>query len=260
MKYTTLIFILLFLFTLSAHAQNTTVCAVKYKDSDHNLSTINYWFYKDKYVYIMERNLKGQFLNGFPVLINKVMTTQTDTIKYNKEFNDLIKDLTAQNSNEPEDLWTKQYNTNIENSARYLPGFKKYYMLVDTVPIMTNWKILDDTLTILGFKCQKAKITKDKIEYIAWFTTQLPYNAGPDNFNGLPGLILKLIYPHRKMSVDAVEILTPFKGIVPKMKEDITLVTQKEWVALVDESNKKSKEAHDNYIKQLVKDIETKKN
>lgn len=53
-----------------------------------------------------------------------------------------------------------------------------------------DWKITDETKMIAGYKCQKA--TSDFLGYpfIAWFTKDLPKNAGPDKFNSLPGTIL----------------------------------------------------------------------
>lgn len=55
-----------------------------------------------------------------------------------------------------------------------------------------NWEIQTDTLTILGFHCQKATCTWRGRDYEAWFTTEIPTNDGPMKFSGLPGLIVKV--------------------------------------------------------------------
>jgi GLPGLI family protein len=68
-------------------------------------------------------------------------------------------------------------------------GFKCYY--TDSLHAF-NWKILQDTLTILDYLCQKATTEYRGRSYIAWFTPALPYNNGPLKFGGLPGLIMKL--------------------------------------------------------------------
>lgn len=53
-----------------------------------------------------------------------------------------------------------------------------------------EWDILDETKDILGFKCYKA-VSKDKSYfYTAWFTKEIPIQAGPSSFNNLPGLVL----------------------------------------------------------------------
>lgn len=55
-----------------------------------------------------------------------------------------------------------------------------------------NWKIYSDTLTINGYKSQKAKTSFGGREYEAWFTTDIPISDGPYKFCGLPGLITKI--------------------------------------------------------------------
>jgi GLPGLI family protein len=68
-------------------------------------------------------------------------------------------------------------------------GFQCYY--IDTLNSF-QWKIMSDTITILGYVCQKATANFRGRNWIAWFTTALPYDNGPLKFGGLPGLILKL--------------------------------------------------------------------
>ncbi|MBC7652522.1 MAG: GLPGLI family protein [Deinococcales bacterium] len=256
MKYTTLILIQIFSIVFLATAQNTTVCAVKYKEYNTNLGTYNYWFYKDMYVHITEPNYKAQFINGFPVLINNVMTTQTDTLKFNKEFNEFVSDMKAQLTKAPGRVEIKQYNSDTTKSSIFLDGLKKNYVVLDTLVALNRWDILDDTETFMGYKCQKATINYNNEKYTAWFTTKLPYNAGPVDFRGLPGLILKVSNSSRKFGYEAVEILLPYKGVIPMFNSvgETISIRSVEWAALINEDNKKRKEAHDNMIKQLIKD------
>lgn len=55
-----------------------------------------------------------------------------------------------------------------------------------------DWQILPDTLTVAGYKCQKATTTFYNTPVSAWFTKALSVSAGPYLFHALPGLILKI--------------------------------------------------------------------
>ncbi|WP_139421086.1 GLPGLI family protein [Chryseobacterium mulctrae] len=54
-----------------------------------------------------------------------------------------------------------------------------------------NWKILSETTKIGDYKVQKAETDFGGRKWIAWFTTDLPYQDGPYKFSGLPGLVVK---------------------------------------------------------------------
>ncbi len=55
-----------------------------------------------------------------------------------------------------------------------------------------DWQIELDTMTYLGYHCQKATCTWRGRDYVAWFTPEIPVNDGPMKFFGLPGLIVKV--------------------------------------------------------------------
>jgi GLPGLI family protein len=52
-----------------------------------------------------------------------------------------------------------------------------------------NWKITNDTTTIFGIQCVKAKSDSG---VTVWFAPSIPVNSGPGVFYGLPGLILQV--------------------------------------------------------------------
>lgn len=56
-----------------------------------------------------------------------------------------------------------------------------------------KWKIKNDTLTINGFKCQKATTFYAGRNYEAWFSNTIPISDGPYKFRGLPGLVIKVL-------------------------------------------------------------------
>lgn len=54
-----------------------------------------------------------------------------------------------------------------------------------------QWKLSNDTLTILSYICHKAECNFKGRNWTAWFTTEIPSSEGPWKLYGLPGLILK---------------------------------------------------------------------
>ena len=55
-----------------------------------------------------------------------------------------------------------------------------------------SWKIVSDTTTISGYKCQKAECDFGNRHWVAWFSLQVPISDGPYKFCGLPGLIMQI--------------------------------------------------------------------
>jgi GLPGLI family protein len=256
MKKTLLFFSQLFFLVLFSHAQTNSVCLVKYKDYKTNLGTYNYWYSKDKLISMNEPNLKNMYSKGFPVIINGVMTTQTDTVKYKKEFYEFLSDVSQQMKSRKERVIYKDYASDIIKTSVYLYDVKKNYIVVDTLVKMDNWELLNETKDILSYKCQKAVITYKGEKFYAWFATQLAYNAGPDGFRGLPGLILKVSNTAENMGFEAIEIEVPHKGMIPQFDEVGEVISQTEWIKIANESIRKSREAAENRRKQLQKENE----
>lgn len=70
------------------------------------------------------------------------------------------------------------------------------YILQDKVSYKDEkpfeWKILGDKAKIGEYNAQKATATLGGRNWIAWFTTDVPFQDGPYKFRGLPGLIVKV--------------------------------------------------------------------
>jgi GLPGLI family protein len=84
---------------------------------------------------------------------------------------------------------------NFENNTikNILTMLGKVYIIEDTL-IAQDWKILNDIKEVAGHICMNASWndTLKKQMVIAWFALDLPVSAGPEQFCGLPGLILEV--------------------------------------------------------------------
>jgi len=85
--------------------------------------------------------------------------------------------------------------------------FGKQFLIKDTLN-NRNWELVNETKNIGVYTCFKATLTEEiKTQTIsnegmetltkqrttsAWYTPQIPINNGPDDFFGLPGLILEI--------------------------------------------------------------------
>ena len=69
-----------------------------------------------------------------------------------------------------------------------------------------QWKLHNETMTILEHCCQKATCQWRGRDYVAWFAPDIPVKRGPWRFNGLPGLILKIYDTNRFYTFEAVSL------------------------------------------------------
>ncbi|SFE68973.1 GLPGLI family protein [Thermoflexibacter ruber] len=58
--------------------------------------------------------------------------------------------------------------------------------------LINSWKLSSDTMTIKGYRCNKATLAFRGRNYTAWYTTEIPFSDGPYKFSGLPGLIVSI--------------------------------------------------------------------
>ncbi len=103
--------------------------------------------------------------------------------------------------------------------------FDKKFLIADSIR-RGNWKLSDETKTILNHLCRKAvsqrigkrmmmsmdngkmerKEVDDTSTIAAWFTTDIPVSAGPEVQGQLPGLILSLEINNGRTVYTALEI------------------------------------------------------
>jgi GLPGLI family protein len=188
------------------------LCALFY----NNLNAQDYIF-NGKIEYAKEtKNLSGEYVvksNGEShTYFNKdyYLYQQSTTLDVEKQIDRLIKllpkeageldsfELKRQRVNlkkQLEDQLSKKLNpisiVNYSQSIAYKPKIigDINYCLVDTLGKI-DWQLLNDTLTIEGLLCQKAKGWFVGKYYFVWFAPQIAFPAGPLNMHGLPGIIV----------------------------------------------------------------------
>lgn len=89
----------------------------------------------------------------------------------------------------------------IEKVITYLE--RDYLLPIEEI---LNWKITSEQKMIGKYKSQKAETTYGGRNWIAWFTTELPFSDGPYVFNGLPGLIVSLQDSNNEYSFNLIEV------------------------------------------------------
>jgi GLPGLI family protein len=142
-----------------------------------------------------------------------------------------------------DDPMLNQFNTIFtdiknKNSVDQKKVFEETYLVKDSTRKI-RWKITDETREIAGYTCRRANgIYLDSIYVVAFYTTRIPVEGGPESFNGLPGMILGVALPHENVTWFATKVTEgsiPQDAIVPPKKGKPT--NEKEfWKTLHDAS------------------------
>lgn len=144
---------------------------------------------------------KSTFINfGFSSIPEEQKTEQTD-ISGHSSVN--IVKYEDNNGQKPE--YQKLFLKDSLISHESVYGEKKYHIITEKLPNL-KWEILNDTLSILGFKTQKAKLNFRGRTYFAWFSNEIKISDGPYKFHGLPGLILKVESTDGKFTFEAYSL------------------------------------------------------
>jgi GLPGLI family protein len=107
--------------------------------------------------------------------------------------------------------------------------FGEQFLIIDTIK-RDKWKLTEETKTIAGHLCRKAvartKIAaqgmrftvggpnagsqqapqEKEVEAVAWYAEDIVSPAGPDNYNGLPGVILEMDIDEGAIVFQALEV------------------------------------------------------
>jgi len=136
--------------------------------------------------------------------------------------------------------------------------FGKEFLIVDPIE-KPNWELVDESKKIGDYTCFKAKLLipvseKQKKEYeeflkkeeiksslfkmqepkdktiTAWYTPEVPVSFGPNNYWGLPGLILEISEP--ELIILCSKLVLNTKGSTIKVPNKGKKVSQKEFDAI----------------------------
>jgi GLPGLI family protein len=123
----------------------------------------------------------------------------------------------------PKNILYRNLETDKVIESREFMG--RTFLVKDDVKAL-KWKLSPDKKTVLKYSCQKATLVDSTKTVVAWFTSEIPLPAGPETFNGLPGLILELDMDNgaRTFIADKVEFKSLEKNAIkaPTKGKDCT--------------------------------------
>lgn len=115
---------------------------------------------------------------------------------------------------------------NFSQDSMYFVDMKNEPFIVATksMPRLNKWKILPDTMTILGYICQKACwVHNDRETHEAWYAVDIPIMDGPETYFGLPGLILEIhIFGSFIIRASKIELGSCPESLTPVWKTKIS--------------------------------------
>jgi len=131
----------------------------------------------------------------------------------------------------------------------------RFFLIEDEIENQA-WKPGTNRRKIQGFVCMDAIMKRGKETITAWFSPNIPVSIGPENYHGLPGIILAVDINGENILLATSVDLTPLSDNMITRPPDGRKVTQEAFDKLVAEKvmefeeNQKSKsKAKGNYEK-----------
>lgn len=151
---------------------------------------------------------------------------------------------------EGSDILYKNLKENRYSNQTELLG--KVFTIKDSMR-SNDWELINETKNIGNYTCFKAQFTKDyeikkltaegEIEVetkerttVAWYTPQIPIPNGPQNFQGLPGLILEINDGELTLVCSKI-VLNPEESIHIEEPDKGKVVSQAEYDKIQKEKN-----------------------
>lgn len=227
--------------TLSCYGQQKTNYKCAYQFDILRDTIAKEYFRKEVYiVQIGEKMTKGFTYQKFyldslrehsPDLYRKLFTNSVrESIEAMRRTGEMshVRNNAFTNGAFPSDLY-KDYTKN-EIRVRDNVASQEFVYKDELKP--QEWEILDDTTTILGYHCQKAKCHFKGRDYEAWFTTEIPISEGPWKFYGLPGLITKLYDTKKHYTFELIGFQKTEEPIDTKTPADSRKIERKEFLRM----------------------------
>ena len=106
-----------------------------------------------------------------------------------------------------------------------------------------KWKITGEQKQVGSYLCQKATFQDSTQNIVAWFTPMIPVPAGPDSYNGLPGLILHMDFDEGSRQITATDIqLKALESDMITRPSEGEKITKEEFTKLREEKIKEMEE------------------
>lgn len=226
--------VLLFTSIISVIAQNSNIYIkyFKYTKSNNTKDFYEQWYTKNE---VIIRAMTVYDVDEITVQENGKFIKTRDTVRYKREFDKFRNEL-FQEGNKSQPILVREHNSNVVKKIKQLNNAT--YFIYDTLAQLQGWKITNELGNILNYSCQKAVIDYKGRQYAAWFTTQLPFTGGPNNFRNLPGMILKVEDSNKGISYTAVHIEMPYKKeLIPDIRVTGKMVSQLEFEKIIEKTN-----------------------
>jgi GLPGLI family protein len=132
------------------------------------------------------------------------------------------------------------HKTHHNNLVKHYEKFVATRMMYQE-DINLDWQLLEDTLQIGNYICQKATTHFAGRNYTAWYTTNIALTAAPYKFNGLLGVIMRITDTDSHYQFDLLEVQNTIKSDIYTSVDEQELI-EKEKFKIVENKMKTNSE------------------
>lgn len=159
-------------------------------------------------------SISGEFMTKEVIERGReISVTKNPTSAYLLENRDIVPVIPDGFDRNSFKIFKNRLKNNVFSQDQFSNNPTESIVLVENL-VFNNWKLDNDTLTILGYLCYKASTSFRGRDYLAWFTLDIPVDDGPWKFYGLPGLILKVEDSQKLFEFRAIGIQNKPGGII----------------------------------------------